>query len=130
MLKSDFANWGAHVDVAAPGEEVYSTFINVDGSGTALPWEGEFAYWSGTSIATPWVVGQVALIHDMNPALTPQEIASLIVNTAESLDGLNPELAGGLGGGLINVHASLDLLAQNPRPTIEPSALLGCGANP
>lgn len=74
------SNWGqAHVDVAAPGENILSS---VPG--------GKYAYMSGTSQATAFVTGAVILIQSLNPFLTPREIKGIINSSVRKL----PSLAG------------------------------------
>jgi subtilisin family serine protease len=104
-IKSEFANFGGKVEFAAPGESIYSTF----------PKDG-YAWWSGTSMATPFVAGQAALIHSAGPALNARDIALLIGGTARSLDKLNPQFVGRLGRGLIDISASLELLLTGNLP--------------
>ena len=58
--KSDFANYGTWVDIVAPGEEILSTYP-----------VSKYAYWSGTSMATPFVSGEAALIHSVANSLDP-----------------------------------------------------------
>ena len=55
-----FSNYGASVDVVAPGVAVYSTWPN-----------GTYKTSSGTSMATPHVAGVVALMAAAAPGLTP-----------------------------------------------------------
>lgn len=94
--KSLFANYGDWVDVAAPGESIYSTF----------PLSG-YAYWSGTSMAAPFVAGQAALIYSVAPGLAVEDVERLIRQTARSLDALNPAYAGLLGAGQADIGASV-----------------------
>ncbi len=54
--KSKWANYGTWVDIAAPGERILSAYSN-----------GRYAYWSGTSMASPFVAGQAALIRADTP---------------------------------------------------------------
>jgi thermitase len=105
-IKSPFANFGGWVDYVAPGEAIYSTF----------PRSG-YAWWSGTSMATPFIAGQAALIYSKAPALNVQYIATLITGTAHSIDALNPLFVGQLGMGQIDIGASLDVLASGVLPT-------------
>src|SRR5262249_10039693 len=83
--QSCVANYGLWIGVAAPGESIYSTF----------PVNG-YAWWSGTSMATPFVAGQVALLRSVNSGLTLDDIGSLIGGTAFSLDPKNPLYRGQL----------------------------------
>ena len=113
--KSSFANYGNWIGVAAPGENIYSTFP-VDG----------YAWWSGTSMATPFVSGQVALLRGVNPQLTLNEAGLLIGGTANALDQRNPGYSGSLGEGRVDMLASLESLAASSWPAAERNLFAGC----
>ncbi len=67
--RSLFSNWGACVDLFAPGSNITSTWNN--GSSVTI---------SGTSMAAPHVAGVVALYLQDNPFATPAEVNAAIVN--------------------------------------------------
>ena len=113
--KSSFANYGNWIGVAAPGENIYSAFP-IDG----------YAWWSGTSMATPFVAGQLALLRGADPQLTLDEAGLLIGGTADPLDQRNPAYNGRLGEGRIDLVASLEALASNSWPTAEHNMFAGC----
>lgn len=113
--KSSFANYGNWIGVAAPGENIYSTFP-IDG----------YAWWSGTSMATPFVAGQAALLRGANPQLTLDELGLLIGGTTDSLDSKNPAFRGQLGEGRIDLFASLESLVADTWPTPERNVFAGC----
>ncbi|KAF9647222.1 serine protease [Thelephora ganbajun] len=69
--KASFSNFGAGVDVWAPGLNVISTFN--DGSTKIL---------SGTSMATPHVSGLVAYLLGLDSSLTPTGVETTIKNQA------------------------------------------------
>ena len=95
-LKTSFSNYGAWVDLSTPGESIYSTFP-VDGYG----------WWSGTSMATPFVSGQIALLRSLAPWLISAQIEGQMLTKVHGLDELNPDYAEQLGAGEPDVAASL-----------------------
>ena len=94
--KSDFANYGKWVDIAAPGESIRSAFP-----------VSKYAYWSGTSMATPFVSGQAALMHAVYGSLDPAGLENRIRCSARSLLQTDPVYAAMLGAGRAHVRASL-----------------------
>jgi thermitase len=94
--KSAYANYGLWVDIAAPGDGIRSTFpVSV------------YANWSGTSMATPFISGQAALIHQLYGSLSSSGIEKKIRNSAQPLTLQNPTYVGMLGAGEANACASL-----------------------
>lgn len=87
--RSSFSNFGPWVDVAAPGQGIVSSFpLSV------------YAKWDGTSMATPFVAGQAALLRAQRPGADAEDLMARIRQTAVP--------AGpGLGGGRIDLVASL-----------------------
>lgn len=91
---ASFSNFGLlSVDLGAPGVNVLSTITS-----------GRYAYFSGTSMATPHVTGSAALLLAAQPDLTTAQLRSAIVDNAEP----NPALTGlTASGGRLNVCRSL-----------------------
>jgi subtilisin family serine protease len=105
--KASFSNYGTSVHLAAPGVSIASTY----GS--------DYAYMSGTSMATPHVAGAVALLSAINPALTPDTIKTLLMSTVDVL----PQWAGLVAsGGRLNVLSAAMAAgsAQAPLPPPPP----------
>jgi len=100
-LKSEFSTYGLWVDVSAPGEEIHSTFP-----------EDKYATWSGTSMATPFVSGQAALIRALDGSLDPAGIEGKIRDSAqkdfEEFYAKNGEYSLQLGAGPADVCRSLE----------------------
>jgi len=97
--KSGFSNWGAYVDISAPGSSIRST--------VSYHYTPTYAYYSGTSMSAPHVVGLVGLLKSVNPSLTRQQVFDNILLNADDIDDLNPSYAGGLGAGRINAYNCL-----------------------
>jgi subtilisin family serine protease len=112
--KSDFANYGSWVDIAAPGEGIMSAFP-----------VSKYAYWSGTSMTTAFVSGQAALIHAVYDSLKPAGVEERIRCSARPLVTTDPVHAAMLGAGHADVGASLApgacyATAPPPPPSLAP----------
>lgn len=96
---------GAHLSVAAPGVGILST---VPG--------GTYASWSGTSMAAPFVAAAVALLRAGEPALTPAQVRTRLMATAQDVGAPGPDPL--YGAGIVDVEAAR--LAGRPAP-VEPA---------
>ncbi|MEV0676217.1 S8 family peptidase [Actinosynnema sp. NPDC050436] len=79
--RSSFSNYGSLVDVFAPGSNILSTWHTSDTATNTI---------SGTSMATPHVVGVVARYLQANRAATPAQAQTAIVNAATTGKVTNP----------------------------------------
>jgi len=115
------SNWGkTRVDVAAPGENIYST----------VP-KNKFGYMSGTSQATAFVTGLAALLLSKDPSLTPQQIREIILASVDSVPSLKDRV---LTGGRVNAYAALAKLAARNEAgralAVGPSKILPFASGP
>ena len=60
---------------------------------------------SGTSMATPFTAGTIALMLDADPTLTPDEIKQILIDTATKMPGYSEWE---VGAGYINTYAAVD----------------------
>ncbi len=95
-----FSNFGSPTDLAAPGVTILSTIP--DG----------YAYFSGTSMATPFVTGALALLRSQYPNAPPLEIKDRVLATVD----LKPAFATPItaSGGRLN----LNLAIRQDRPVV------------
>lgn len=89
-----FSHYGAtRVDLAAPGVDILST----------IP-DASYAYFNGTSMATPHVTGALALLHSAYPDETSEDLRRRIESTVDVL----PSLAGKVATeGRLNLAAAI-----------------------
>jgi hypothetical protein len=101
---ASFSNYGSHIDVMAPGSNIYSSVATSNSS---------FATYSGTSMATPLVAGLAGLILSYRPGTTPMGVKQCIKNSAININSINPGFSGQIGAGRIDAEAAL--LCQPPK---------------
>ena len=97
--KASYSNYGACVDIFAPGSSITSAWYTSTTASATL---------SGTSMASPAVAGVAALALQTNPAATPAAVAKYLVDNASpnKLSNLEPgspnklvySMAGGVPG--------------------------------
>jgi subtilisin family serine protease len=86
--KSTFSNCGAGVDLYAPGSRIISatsTVNSFNGADYYLNSNFKQASISGTSMASPQVCGVGALLLQLNPKLTPQQLKQRILNLSTNV---------------------------------------------
>lgn len=102
---ASFSNYGKNtVEIAAPGQSIYST----------LP-GNKYGYYSGTSMAAPFVTGAMALVWDANPTWTYKQVIDAVLKTAD----VEPGLTGKVATGRLDVAAAIN---YNGKPTTPPTA--------
>jgi subtilisin family serine protease len=123
---ADFSNYGARIDVVAPGVDVNSSFPDTCATKEPHPIFGsipvkssDFTTLSGTSMATPHVSGAVALILAANPSLRVDEVRAIIRASADDLGA--PGFDSQFGSGHLNVARAVKMATAGkpiPRLTI------------
>jgi thermitase len=93
---ADFANYGAWVDLAAPGTQIYG----------ALPGNA-YAVCQGTSVAAPFVSGVAALVRSAAPGLRAREVIERMTSSADDIGRANPRFRGQLSFGRLNAYRAL-----------------------
>jgi len=89
---TSWSNRGPEIDLAAPGSGITSTYLR-----------GQYATWSGTSMATPHVSASAALAIAAHPQMTSAEIVQLMFDKAEDLG--DPGFDNFFGHGLVDAEA-------------------------
>ncbi|MFH0174150.1 S8 family peptidase [Streptomyces cacaoi] len=110
--KASYSNYGSLVDISAPGGQTSTGTANgilsTLNSGTKTPSSESYAYYQGTSMATPHIAGLVALVKSANSALTPAQIETAIKNNARALPGA---CSGGCGAGLADAAKTVQAVS-------------------
>ena len=105
--KSTWSNYGlTTVDIGAPGENILSTYVS-----------DQYAYLSGTSMATPHVTGAAALCASINSAITPAQIRTSILSSATPTTSLTGKT---VTGGRLDINKMADY-CLNPTRTTQPT---------
>jgi subtilisin family serine protease len=102
--RARLSSYGAWVDIAAPGQDVLSTFpVN------------DYMKVSGTSQAAPIVCGVAALLKSRHPDWTAEQIRTQLLGTADDLNPTNPDYLGQLGAGRVNAARAVSTTLSGPR---------------
>jgi serine protease len=114
--RSYYSNWGAGLDISAPGGELYSNTTSESGIYSSVI--GGYAYYQGTSMAAPQVTGTAGVVasvtglrgtelrnrilgqaDDLGPAGTDTDYGAGRLNTYRAVTGTTLSEGGSGGGG-------------------------------
>ncbi|UQX04827.1 S8 family serine peptidase [Streptomyces sp. RerS4] len=138
--RSFYSNYGAIIDVAAPGGETRrgtdtpgtvttpeNGILSTLNAGTTTPGAENYKPYQGTSMAAPHVAGLAALLVAAKPSLTPAQIESAIKTNARPLAGT---CTGGCGTGLADAAATVNAVTSTPTtPSFQNTADFAIGDN-
>ena len=99
----DGSNYGPWLELAAPGDQIFSTVVS-ESSMT-------YAYYSGTSMAVPHVAAAAALVWSHHPECTNVQIRYVLAYTAKDVgeQGCDDEY----GYGIVQTKKALDFIDAN-----------------
>lgn len=119
--RAPYSNYGPRIDIMAPGGN-----LDEDADGDGFPdgvlstifdpttGENTYAYFQGTSMASPHIAGVAALMKSVRPDLTTAEVRDVLQRTATPLTAAS--CAEGCGAGLVDAAAALEALSAPVTP--------------
>lgn len=101
---ASFSNWGAYVDLAAPGQNIKTTWV-----------DGTYQVASGTSFSSPVAAGVAALVFGANPGLSASQAQAVLFASGDDLGtaGWDPYY----GNGRVNATKAVAAAGGTPAPT-------------
>ncbi|MES2317944.1 MAG: S8 family peptidase [Pseudomonadota bacterium] len=110
-----YSNFGAIVDVAAPGGDsrvAGGGILSTLNAGTTTPGADSYAFYQGTSMATPHVAGVAALMLSKTPGMTPDQVEAKLKSSSRAF----PASCSGCGAGLVDAAAAIGSVVVPPPP--------------
>jgi len=108
-VRASYSNYGSAVDVSAPGGESGTNgVLSTLNTGTTTPGSDSYAYYQGTSMATPHVAGVVSLMLAISPTLNFTQTETILKLTAKPFGpGNTCNLITSCGAGIVDAGAAL-----------------------
>ncbi len=103
-IKPNYSTYNGFVDVSAPGDGIYSTY-----------YPSGYTSLTGTSMATPFVTGLVALVKSHFPHLNSLQLGEQVRVSCDNINSLNPSYTDLLGKGRINALKALTISSPSVR---------------
>ena len=116
--KASYTNYGAKVAISAPGGGSGNGVLSTLNSGSTVPGADSYAYYQGTSMATPHVAGVASLMLSVNPALTSAQVTQILKSSARQFPtGTGADCTTALcGAGIVDAGAAVAASSGTPPP--------------
>lgn len=101
-----YSNWGSTLDIVAPGGTAWQQVNSTSNAGRTTATTASFSGLYGTSQATPVVSGTIALMKQVNPNLTIEQIRNTLKSTGSSASGYR----------LVNTDKAVTAVTPTPPP--------------
>jgi serine protease len=95
------ANYDMRVDICAPGDSIFGAYPSADNA---------FIYSKGTSPATAFIAGCIAILKSLNYSADTEMIKDALFLTAKPIDEFNLTYAGKLGAGFPNMENAVEYI--------------------
>lgn len=116
--KAFYSNYGRTVEISAPGGEnvdgdneedpTYGVLSTLNlGETVPIPGGDSYAYYQGTSMAVPHVVGVISLLLSVDPALDQEQVLTILQETARPFPAGSSCTTATCGSGIIDAGAAL-----------------------
>ena len=110
--RANYSNFGATVEISAPGgQQVLPSdptgILSTLNTGITFPLADTYAYYQGTSMATPHVTGVVSLMFSVNSSLTPFNVLSILQSTARPFPSGSTCTTSLCGSGMLDAGAAV-----------------------
>lgn len=115
--RASYSNYGSTVAIAGPGGDGSDGVLSTLNTGTKAPGKDSYAFYQGTSMATPHVAAVAALLYGLKPDLSVSQLRTALTSTARAF----PASCSGCGSGIVDAAAAVAYVN-----TLPPSSAAAC----
>ena len=121
--KASYSNFGAAVDISAPGGDFSGLVLSTVDKGKEGPEGDDYGYKGGTSMAAPHVSGVASLLYALNDALHWHHVFAIMQSTVTPFPEGSSCNTSICGSGIVNAYAALQLVEGTEPPTAPPTGV-------
>jgi serine protease len=113
--QAPYSNFGSGITLSAPGGDsnsrtlddgVLTTSLGLSGTEPTGQQSSDYGFVEGTSFSAPHVSAAAALLLNVNPNLTPDQVKNILTRTARPIPG---NCSGGCGAGILDMRKAIEL---------------------